>query len=179
MYNKSKLFMILGFILTISITGFYGCSARKKIVEQPVTKEEVKVQPAKPTPSAVVPKVPVKEVEAVPSDLAFATIYFDYDKSDIRSDQLDAMNRNSQLMSKYNTVRIRIEGHCDERGTEEYNMALGQRRADSVSRYLANYGISSSRITTITYGEMRPVDTGNSETAWSKNRRGEIIITAK
>ena len=82
-------------------------------------------------------------------------------------------------MSKYNTVRIRIEGHCDERGTEEYNMALGQRRADSVERYLTDYGISSSRITTVSYGEMRLVDSEHNEAAWSKNRRGEIIITNK
>jgi len=177
MYNKSKLLMFLVFSFAILIAGFYGCAAKKKVVEKPVVKEVI-APPVKPAPPAVVP-APQKVEEAVPSDLAFATIYFDYDKSDIKADQRDALNRNAQLMTKYNTVRIRIEGNCDERGSEEYNMALGQRRADAVSGYLVNYGISSSRITTVSYGEMRPMDAGHTEAAWAKNRRGEIIITAK
>ena len=175
---KGKALIVLALGLTISVAGLNGCAAKKKICDEPI-KEEVKAPPRKPSPPAVVPKAPEKKEELVPRDLSFATIYFDFDKSDIKPEQRDAINRNAQLMSRYNTVRIRIEGHCDERGTEEYNMALGQRRADSVERYLTDYGISSSRITTVSYGEMRPVDSEHNEAAWSKNRRGEIIITNK
>lgn len=175
---KSKTLMVLALGLAISVTGLNGCAAKKEIAEEPI-KEEVKAPPKKPAPPAVVPKVPEKKEEIVPRDLTFATIYFDFDKSNIRHDQHDAINRNAQLMSKYKTVKIRIEGHCDERGTDEYNMALGQRRADSAERYLSDYGISSSRITTISYGEMRSVDPGHDEAGWSKNRRGELIITEK
>jgi len=174
---KGKVLMFLALGLSISLAGLNGCASKKQMPEKPAPVKEVPAAPTRPAPPAVVPKAPVQEESAVPRDLSFATIYFDYDKSDIRSDQRDVLNRNAQLMSKYNTVRIRIEGHCDERGTEEYNIALGQRRADSISRYLTDYGISGSRISTVSYGEMRPVDTGNNESAWSKNRRGEIIIT--
>ena len=177
MYKRNAL-MVLALGLAISVAGLNGCAAKKKIAEEPVKKEEPK-PPRKPAPPAVVPRAPEKKEEVVPRDLSFTTIYFDFDKSNIRSDQRDAINRNAQLMSKYKTVKIRLEGHCDERGTEEYNMALGQRRADSIIRYLTDYGISNSRITTTSYGEMRPVDPGHNEAAWSKNRRCEIIITDK
>ena len=89
------------------------------------------------------------------------------------------VSSNALLMSKYQTVRIQLAGHCDERGTDEYNMALGQRRADSVKEYLTDYGISGSRISTISYGEMRQADSGHNEAAWALNRRCEIIITGR
>ena len=176
---KSKVLMVLALGFVVSAVGLNGCASKKKITEEPVKKEEVKAPPRRPTPPAVVPRTPEKVEEVVPRDLSFATIYFDFDKSDIRSDQRNAINRNAQLMSKYQTVRIRIEGHCDERGTEEYNMALGQRRADAIESYLIDYGISSSRIRTVSYGEMRPVDSGHNESAWSQNRRAEISITRR
>ena len=174
---KGKVLMVLFLVFVVSVTGLIGCASKKKIIE-PV-KQETKAPAKKPEPPAVVPKAPEKEEPAVPSDLSFATIYFDFDKSNIRSDQRSALENNSQLMSRYETVKIRIEGNCDERGTEEYNMALGQRRADSVERFLTDYGISSSRISTISYGEMRSADSGHSEAAWAKNRRADIVITDK
>ena len=73
--------------------------------------------------------------------------------------------------------RIQIEGHCDERGTVDYNLALGQRRSDSVKQYLVGAGVASSRVSTTTYGEERPVDRSHNETAWAKNRRAELIAT--
>ena len=175
---KSKVLVFLALGLALLIAGLSGCASKKKITEEPV-KKEVKAPPRRPTPPAVVPRTPERVEEDVPRDLSFATIYFDFDESNIRSDQRNAINRNAQLMSKYKTVRIGIEGHCDERGTEEYNIALGQRRADSVESYLIDYGISSSRIRTVSYGEMRPVDAGHNEAAWSQNRRAEITITRR
>jgi peptidoglycan-associated lipoprotein len=175
---KGKVFVVALVGLSLSLAGLIGCSSKKKTTVEPV-KQEVKAPEKKPEAPAVVPKAPEKVEERVPSDLAFDTVYFDFDKSDIRADQRSTMEKNSQLLSKWTTVRIRVEGNCDERGTEEYNMALGQRRADSVVKYLTDYGVSSSRITTISYGEMRPAAQGGNETAWSQNRRCEFVITEK
>jgi len=89
------------------------------------------------------------------------------------------LNKNASLLNEHKNVRILLEGHCDERGTNEYNQALGQRRAKSIEQYLTDYGISSSRISTISYGEERPVAAGHNETAWAKNRRCEFKITSQ
>jgi len=177
---KSKVLMIFALGLAMAIVGLTGCSSKKKTTE-PVKQETTKpqTQPQRPTPPAVVPRTPEKTEPSVPRDLQFETIYFDFDKSDIRSDQRASLSKNAQLLSRYLSVNIRVEGHCDERGTEEYNIALGQRRADAIVNYLTNYGISSSRIRTISFGEMRPVDSGHTESAWSKNRRAEISVTSR
>ena len=176
---KSKMLLIFALGLAVSLVGLTGCSSKKKTTEPVVVKKETPTQPQRPSAPAVVPKAPEKTEESVPRDLAFTTIYFDFDKSDLKTDQRAALSKNAQLLSRYESVKIRVEGHCDERGTEEYNIALGQRRADAVVNYLTNYGISSSRIRSISYGEMRPADSGNTESAWAKNRRAEISITAR
>ena len=173
---KSKVLIILVLGLVILIAGLNGCSKKKKATPVVQEKKEAPARP-KPAPPAVVPKAPEKKEEGVPRDLSFETIYFDYDQSSIRSDQRSTLERNAQLLSRYDTVEVRLEGHCDERGTEEYNIALGQRRADSIKSFFSDYGISSFKISTVTYGEMRPVEQGHNEAAWSKNRRCEIIIT--
>ena len=180
--HKGKLFICIACVLAVVMLVAVGCSRRQQTPPpttppaQPTTRPQ---PPAQPTQPRVVPQQPQRQEEAVPRDLSFTTVYFDFDRSDIRTDQRSAMERNARLLSQYQTVRIRLEGHCDERGTEEYNMALGQRRADAVMQYLTSYGISGSRITTISYGEMRPAATGQNETAWSQNRRCEIVITAR
>ncbi|MFC1541260.1 peptidoglycan-associated lipoprotein Pal [Candidatus Latescibacterota bacterium] len=177
---KSKVLMIFALGLALLIIGLNGCSSKKKTTE-PVKQETTKpqTQRQRPSPPAVVPRTPERTEPSVPRDLQFETIYFDFDKSDIRSDQRASLSKNAQLLSRYSSVNIRVEGHCDERGTEEYNIALGQRRADAVVNYLTNYGISSSRIRTISFGEMRMVDSGHTEAAWSKNRRAEISTTSR
>ncbi len=176
--HKCKLTIILALSLAFILTGLTGCAGKKKPPqEQQVTKAPER-KPA-PAPKIQEPPKKVEEDLTVPASLKFDTIYFDFDKSDIRSDQRSGLNRNAELLSRYKTVRILIEGHCDERGTNEYNLALGQRRTDSAKGYLVEYGIPGSRITTISYGEERPIDRGHNETAWSKNRRCEFIITSK
>jgi len=86
---------------------------------------------------------------------------------------------NADLLKKYHNVKIQIEGHCDERGTVEYNLALGERRANSTRTYLVSIGVSPERISTISYGKERPLDPAHNEEAWAKNRRAHTIITAK
>lgn len=106
-------------------------------------------------------------------------IHFDFDKYDIRPQDAEILKQNAEVLKRFPTVKIQIEGHCDERGTEEYNLALGERRANSVRNYLISLGIVADRITTISYGEERPLDPAQNEEAWAKNRRAEFVITAK
>ena len=180
--RKSKLVMVFLLGITICLIGLPGCGGKKKSPEeQKRAAAETKAPEKKPTPKPIVKEPPRRAEEDLraPRDLKFTTIYFDFDKSNIRVDQRRLIESNAQLLSKYKTLKVRIEGHCDERGTNGYNLALGQRRADAIKRYLIDYGISSSNITTLSYGEERPVDSGHNETAWGKNRRGEFVITAR
>lgn len=105
-------------------------------------------------------------------------INFDLDKSTIREDAKASMDRNVQILSGYPDARIEVQGHCDERGTTEYNLALGQRRAAAARSYLVTKGVSANRITTKSYGEERPLATGADEYAWGQNRRAEFIVTS-
>ena len=106
-------------------------------------------------------------------------IRFDFDKYDIRPQDTEILKENAALLKKYSNVKIQIEGHCDERGTTEYNVALGERRANSTKRYLLSLGISADRLSTISYGEEKPTDPGHTEDAWAKNRRAHFIILSK
>ncbi|MCX8116901.1 MAG: peptidoglycan-associated lipoprotein Pal [Desulfobacterota bacterium] len=106
-------------------------------------------------------------------------IHFDFDKYDIRPQDAEILKQNAEVLKRFPSVKIQIEGHCDERGTEEYNLALGERRANSTKKYLISLGIAADRMTTISYGEERPLDPGHNEEAWSKNRRAQFVIIAK
>lgn len=101
-------------------------------------------------------------------------IYFDFDQSVIRADQKEKVKELGAWLLAHPQEEVTLEGHCDERGTEEYNLALGERRAESVRSYLVNLGVDPSRLKTISYGEERPVDPGHNEEAWAKNRRVEF-----
>ena len=106
--------------------------------------------------------------------LANAVVYFDYDKSNLTAKSIQALKGVSDLMKRNQKISISIEGHADERGTREYNLALGQRRAESVASYLIANGVNRNRLITKSYGEERPLSLGSNDTAWSKNRRVEI-----
>lgn len=104
-------------------------------------------------------------------------VHFDFDKSNIRPDQESILQRKIEVLRQYPNLRLQIEGHCDERGSDEYNLALGQRRAESVKRYLTSYGLQGDRFTTISYGEERPINPASNEDAWAQNRRAEYVVT--
>lgn len=106
-------------------------------------------------------------------------IHFDFDKYDIRSEDAGTLKENAALLVNYPKVKIQVEGHCDERGTNEYNLALGERRANAAKKYLLSLGISTDRISSISYGEEKPLDAGHNEEAWFKNRRGHFVILSK
>lgn len=107
----------------------------------------------------------------------FEDIHFDYDKSNIRERDYPILNRIGKWLKDNPDVSVMIEGHCDERGSNEYNMALGEARALSTRRYLVGLGIDPSRLYTVSYGEERPLDPGHNESAWSKNRRAHFLIS--
>jgi len=104
------------------------------------------------------------------------TVYFDFDKSIIKSSERSKIEAVADHLKAQPTHKVKVEGHCDERGTEGYNLSLGERRALAVRTYLVNLGISSDRVYTISFGEARPAVEGHTESAWSKNRRGEFIL---
>lgn len=106
-------------------------------------------------------------------------IHFDFDKYSISPKDAEILRENSALLIKYPAMNFQIEGHCDERGTNEYNLALAERRANSTMKYLISLGIEPSRISTISYGEERPLDPQHNEEAWTKNRRAHFVILSK
>ena len=105
--------------------------------------------------------------------------FFDLDSSELTADAQRALNDNAALLKQYSAWTVTIEGHCDERGTAEYNQALGERRAVTARAYLVSLGISADRLRTVSYGKEFPFDPGHDETAYAKNRRAHFVITAK
>ncbi len=103
-------------------------------------------------------------------------IYFDTDKYDIDSQDAAALRQQAQYLLQYANIRATIEGHCDERGTREYNLALGERRANAAKNYLVSLGVPAARLTTISYGKERPVALGSDEAAWAQNRRAVTVV---
>jgi len=140
-------------------------------------------QPAPPPAAAenVSPPTPAPAPEPVATPVApapifvSASVYFDYDSSDLTPATRDVLQVVFQQAQKQPDRDIRIEGNCDERGTREYNLALGQRRADAARQYLVNLGLDGSRITTISYGKEHPRVLGDDEAAWTENRRDDLV----
>jgi len=116
-----------------------------------------------------------KTTEAVRTMLA-TMIHFDYDKSNIRSEDASILDQKVAILQANPNLRIRISGHCDERGSDEYNLALGNRRATASKQYVVSHGIDAGRIETVSYGEERPLASGHDEGAWAQNRRDEFEI---
>ncbi|MGE5626058.1 MAG: peptidoglycan-associated lipoprotein Pal [Bacillota bacterium] len=128
------------------------------------------------TAPAAPPSAPqVSPLDDPNSPLANRVVYFDFDKSDIKPEFLDTLAAHAKYLVANPDQKIRIEGYADERGTVEYNIALGDRRAQAVRRYLMFQGVGSGQITTVSYGEAHPADPGHDETAWAKNRRAVIV----
>jgi peptidoglycan-associated lipoprotein len=108
-----------------------------------------------------------------------ADVYFDYDQSNLSDETREKLARNAELLRGQPQFSLTIEGHCDERGTNEYNLALGEQRANAVRDYLASLGVGGDRMRTISYGEERPVCTESDESCWSQNRRAHMVVTGR
>ncbi len=130
--------------------------------------------PPPPAPAPVVVPPPAAAPPAAPEKLE--AIYFDFDKYVIKPEGRDALKRNADWLQQNPGAKVVVEGNCDERGTNEYNMALGQRRADAAAKYLVDLGVAKERIGTVSYGEEKPVCTEKTEACWSKNRRDDFVV---
>ncbi len=137
-------------------------------VEEEIVKEEVMPREEKTVESAILSEEEAKSV--------FKDVLFDYDKYDIRPDAREVLNSIAAFLNNKREVNIVIEGHCDERGTNEYNLALGENRAKASREYLVSLGVSPDRMIVITFGEEKPVCTEQSEACWQKNRRAHFVI---
>lgn len=175
-----------GLVVALGVTAMMaaGC-AKEEVVkkdepvvqQQTVQKKQEPVQPETVKQPEPPPKVDEGAGAKASAAVALETVYFDFDKSDLRKDARDVLSKNAEaLLKQIADAKIKIEGHCDERGSDEYNMALGDRRAKSVAKYLTSLGIKADRISTISYGEEKPAVQGHDEAAWSKNRRAEFVI---
>jgi len=143
--------------------------------ETPVTRPGAPTEtPVRPSPAA-----PGAPPGAVAAASPLKDLFFDFDKANIRDDQKAALNDNVGWLKANARVKATIEGHCDERGTAEYNLGLGERRAKAVKDYLVAAGIAADRIATISYGKERPFVLGHDESAWKWNRRGHFVITGQ
>lgn len=153
-------------------------------VEEKVIVEE-KAAPAKPMPPEEVAKVEEKpaiekvEVDRLKKLFLEEHVHFDFDKFNIKDSEKPKLERKAEWLKEHPDVKVVIEGHCDERGTNEYNLALGQRRADSTKNYLVRLGIDPGRLFTVSYGEEMPLDPRHNEEAWAKNRRAQFKIKSE
>jgi len=136
-----------------------------------------------PAPMPETPPPPPPQTGPVPGSradfLAQAgtdTVFFDTDSYDVDAEDQATLSRQAQWLAKYPNVSVTIEGHCDERGTREYNLALGERRANAAKNYLVSVGVPASRISVISYGKERPLATGSDEAAWAQNRRAVTVV---
>ena len=120
-----------------------------------------------------------KSLEQLNAEKPLAEVYFDLDESSIRDDARPILQRNADWMKRWTSTQVTVEGHCDSRGSAEYNLALGTRRATSVKDYLVNLGVPANRVTVVTKGKEQPVCSEETEGCWQQNRRGHFIITAK
>lgn len=185
--------MTVRLILVILLTAAAACGGPKKPpVARPAPPPPVldaSGRPAQPPSPVVEPTVVpaepddaglnAKDLDTLNRDSPLQPAFFAYDSSELETAAQQALNANAQLLKQYATWVITIEGHADERGTAEYNLALGERRALAARNYLIALGIAADRLRTISYGKEFPFDPLHSEAAWSKNRRAHFVITAK
>lgn len=150
----------------------------KEAQEEAKRKEEEAAEKERLEKSLVSKKEPGIQGEVFESKL-LKDIHFDFDKYDVRPADMAILKENAAFLTKSPNLKIQVEGHCDERGTIEYNLALGQRRASSTKNYLVSLGIPGNRISIISYGKERPLDPGHNEEAWANNRRAHLIIVSK
>ena len=183
-------------VLAFGLSLFGGCAEKAAVVKDEAVQEQK--APAQAAPAAVNDEAARKAKEladreaalkaqaardaaakknaAALADLNLQNIYFDFDKSSIRPDAREILKANAEIFTKNGTAQIVLEGYCDERGTAEYNMALGERRAQEAKQYLVNLGLTASRMETISYGEEKPLDPGHNEAAWAQNRRVQFLL---
>jgi peptidoglycan-associated lipoprotein len=163
--------------LTLLLAGLPLAGCAKKAPQPPPAPPVTQKQEPVPTPPP--PPAPKEEPAPTPAPVGsgdFQPVFFDFDAYTLREDGRTALDRNAKLLRDNPNIRIQIEGHCDERGTAEYNQALGERRAQAARDYLAAAGIAAARMDVVSYGKERPFAEGHDEASWQQNRRAQFVI---
>lgn len=191
---KKSIWVVLALLLVIPGLLFTASCGKKSLTADIETmKDKTKEAPAPPprasapAPAPVVQKAPeplkiseeemrAREKTSAMQALMNEDVYFDYDSAALAPAAQEILKKKAIALNKYSNISITIEGHCDERGTNEYNLALGERRAESAKKFLIDLGLAASRFTTISYGEEKPVGTSSNEEAWVKNRRAHFVL---
>jgi len=188
---RSRLALVLALLVLVPLLAAGSCQKTKPVSPAAAAAPESKSVPAQPPATEMKKEVtetfPTQPVSSAPISTeptvdelnrkkVLETVYFDYDKSDLSDSTRATLQSNAQWLRANPGRTVLVEGHCDERGTVEYNLALGQRRAASVKDYLVGLGIDAPRLKTVSYGKERPVDPGQDEAARGKNRRAEFVI---
>ncbi len=145
----------------------------------PTPPQPVAEQPIVPPEPVAEPSIDSKPLDELNKEGLLKPAFFQYDASDLSQEAQQTLNDDAALLKQHPTWAVTIEGHCDERGTAEYNLALGERRAVAARTYLVSLGIAADRLHTVSYGKEFPFDPGHDESAWAKNRRAHFVITAK
>jgi peptidoglycan-associated lipoprotein len=175
---QKKMWLIIALFLVIPVLLFpIGC--QKKTVTQAKAPAPAPAPAAAPAPAPAPAPQKGPAPAAAPDTSAMIMqedIYFDFDKSTLKPAAQDSLMKKAAWLRANSNATVTIEGHCDERGTSEYNLALGDRRADSTKAFLVDLGIAASRLTTVSYGEERPVCNQHNEECWAKNRRSHFVI---
>jgi peptidoglycan-associated lipoprotein len=185
---------VLVTLLLVLVTVAAGCNRRRPPATQPApppVTETAPTQPPPPPPQRVDDALPVPQQPLADDEIAnrslddlnrdspLKPVFFALDSAELDDAGRAVAMANVELLKKYSTWVVTIEGHCDERGTAEYNLALGERRAVAVKTYLVSLGIAPDRVRTVSYGKEFPFDPGHTDEAWAKNRRGHFVITSK
>jgi peptidoglycan-associated lipoprotein len=167
-------FLLLFMCLTVI---FFAASCKKQMQPTPADRAVAPASEAPPAmPQQTTDNEQITKLDSISNQLQ--PIFFDYDKYDIRTDQQSALQTDAKLILSHSDVRFVLEGHCDERGTEEYNLALGEQRARATREYLMQLGVDQNRVEVISYGKTKPFAEGHSEDSWKLNRRAHPIATA-
>jgi peptidoglycan-associated lipoprotein len=181
-------------IALVIVIGLAGCAKKVPPPPPPPPAPPVVAAPPPPPPPAPAPApAPAppprpltedevfarKTVDQLNAEMPLGDVKFDYDAATIRDDQRAALQRNADYLRRWTSVRVSVEGHADSRGTNEYNLALGERRANAVKEYLVGLGVMGERMVVVSKGEETPVCTEENEACFERNRRGHFVITAK
>ncbi len=193
------MFMIISVLLVVSLAFVMGCAKKAAVKEtseqQAVAEKKAQADAEKAAREKSLKEAELREQErqkaereraekskaaaeaaAVSPLSGFEFIYFDYDKYAVTPDARNTLKKVADWLGAHPEAKVLIEGNCDERGTVEYNLALGERRADAAMKYLVSLGVDKSRLSTVSYGKERPVDPGHDEAAWAKNRNDHFVV---
>jgi peptidoglycan-associated lipoprotein len=181
---KKSLLVVAAVAIAFSLP---ACGKKKVIPPPPPAPVVPEAPPPAPPPARAEPAPQVDEyarLKAMTADELdklglLVDVYFDYDKADIRESERATLTKNADVLKKFDFLRVTVEGHCDERGTVEYNLALGERRAKAAFDYLVSLGVPAERLKTVSYGKEVPVCSESTETCWQKNRRAKSAVTGK